>query len=197
MRGYTRAQLAAAATAGQLAAGEPYLITDENRIAVGTGATTYQDYAKLSEAGSGAAGLVVVRNNGSTVQSVPTATWTKLTTALGVVVTNENGWDVANSRFQPTVAGTYLVDLLAGVNHTAGSWSVIYAALYFNGANLAMQHSIYANGMGPSNQHVSAVIRMNGTTDKIECYLYHSATVAENTLASSTGMRFSACRLGD
>lgn len=47
----TRAQLDAAATAGQLAAGEPYLITDENRLAVGTSATSYQALAKESEAG--------------------------------------------------------------------------------------------------------------------------------------------------
>lgn len=45
----TRAQLNAAATAGTLKAGEPYLITDEARLAVGTATNAYQDYAKLSE----------------------------------------------------------------------------------------------------------------------------------------------------
>lgn len=37
----TRSQLNTAAAASGLASGEPYLITDEGRVAVGTGATTY------------------------------------------------------------------------------------------------------------------------------------------------------------
>lgn len=37
----TRSQLTTAAAASGLASGEPYLITDEGRIAVGTGATTF------------------------------------------------------------------------------------------------------------------------------------------------------------
>ena len=45
----TRAQLDAAALAGQLNVGEPYLITDESRIAIGTSATTYDETARLSE----------------------------------------------------------------------------------------------------------------------------------------------------
>lgn len=53
----TRAQLNAAAGASQLKIGEPYLITDENRIAVGLSATTYETYAKESEAGGGGGGL--------------------------------------------------------------------------------------------------------------------------------------------
>lgn len=46
----TRAQLEAAAAASQLKAGEPYLITDEGRIAAGLSATTYEAGAKQSEA---------------------------------------------------------------------------------------------------------------------------------------------------
>lgn len=45
----TRAQLDAAAAASQLRQGEPYLITDENRIAVGVSTTTYEVYAKALE----------------------------------------------------------------------------------------------------------------------------------------------------
>ena len=41
----TRAQLNAAASANSLAAGEPYLITDENRLAVGLSVSTYAEYA--------------------------------------------------------------------------------------------------------------------------------------------------------
>lgn len=49
----TRAQLDAAAAASQLAAREPYFITDESRFAVGTSATAYQAMAKEGEGGGG------------------------------------------------------------------------------------------------------------------------------------------------
>lgn len=45
----TRAQLDAAAVASGLSAGEPYLITDEWRMAIGTGEMTYQDVARADE----------------------------------------------------------------------------------------------------------------------------------------------------
>lgn len=67
----TRAQLNAAATAGNLKDGEPYLITDEARIAVGTATNAYQDYGKLSEVNAKQATLVSGTNiktiNGSSV----------------------------------------------------------------------------------------------------------------------------------
>lgn len=49
----TRAELNTAAAANQLSAGEVYLITDENRLAVGLTTSTYETYAKASEAGGG------------------------------------------------------------------------------------------------------------------------------------------------
>ena len=46
----SRAQLEGAKTNNSLNLGEPYLITDEGRIAIGTGSNTYVDFAKASEA---------------------------------------------------------------------------------------------------------------------------------------------------
>lgn len=60
----TRAQITTAAGASQLAAGEPYLITDEARIAIGTSATSFMDFAKLSEAGGGGGGTSTVIDGG-------------------------------------------------------------------------------------------------------------------------------------
>lgn len=45
----TRAQIEAAKAAGQLRDGEPYLITDENRVAVGTSSNGYSSFAKIEE----------------------------------------------------------------------------------------------------------------------------------------------------
>jgi hypothetical protein len=47
----TRAQINSAASANGLVQGEIYLITDEDRFAIGLSASTYETYAKESEAG--------------------------------------------------------------------------------------------------------------------------------------------------
>lgn len=49
----TRSEINVAAATGALNAGEVYLITDEDRIAIGTSTSTYETYAKESEAGGG------------------------------------------------------------------------------------------------------------------------------------------------
>lgn len=53
----TRAQIEAAKTAGDLAAGEPYLITDESRLAVGTANNAYTAMAKEGESGGSGGSL--------------------------------------------------------------------------------------------------------------------------------------------
>ena len=45
----TRAQLDAAASGAELIQGEPYLITDEDRIAVGLSTTTYEEFVKPAD----------------------------------------------------------------------------------------------------------------------------------------------------
>lgn len=49
----TRAALNALAASNGLAQSEIYFISDENRIAVGTSVSTYEVFAKVSEAGGG------------------------------------------------------------------------------------------------------------------------------------------------
>jgi hypothetical protein len=59
----TRTEIDSAATANGLNAGEVYLITDENRIAIGTSLNTYESYAKESEAGGGSGTTVLTFAN--------------------------------------------------------------------------------------------------------------------------------------
>ena len=60
------AQLVAAATADQLKEGEPYLITDQGRIAVGTSTSTFEVFAKIEEA-SAAQVAILTNTQQSTV----------------------------------------------------------------------------------------------------------------------------------
>lgn len=56
----TRLQVNTARDANQLTLGEPYLITDENRIAIATGSNSYQDFAKVGEGGTIDADLTAI-----------------------------------------------------------------------------------------------------------------------------------------
>jgi hypothetical protein len=56
----TRTEIDSAATANGLNAGEVYLITDEDRIAIGTSTNTYESYAKESETGNGTGGTTIL-----------------------------------------------------------------------------------------------------------------------------------------
>ena len=58
----TRAQINAAATAGNLNAGEPYVITDEGRMAIGESASAYTAFLKDGEGGA-ASGTVATPSN--------------------------------------------------------------------------------------------------------------------------------------
>jgi hypothetical protein len=91
----TRAQLNAAVTGNTLNLGEPYLITDENRIAVGTGSNSYEVFAKSSEiqaldadltAISGLTGTGFLKRTGADTWALDTNTYlTTLTDTLATV----------------------------------------------------------------------------------------------------------------
>lgn len=111
----TRAQITTAAGASQLAAGEPYLITDEARIAIGTSATSFMDFAKLSEAGggSGGTGAFATYNytgNGSTTTFAATTDIT-----VDNILVTENGV-LQEPTTDYTVSGTNVVFTTAPAN---------------------------------------------------------------------------------
>jgi len=91
----TKAQLDAAVTANTLNLGEPYLITDQNRIAIGTGSNSYEVFAKSSEiqaldadltAISGLTGTGFLKRTGVDTWALDTNTYlTALTDTLATV----------------------------------------------------------------------------------------------------------------
>jgi hypothetical protein len=74
----TRAQLDAAVTGNTLNLGEPYLITDEGRIAVGTGSNSFVDFAKFGEIQALDADLTAISGLTGTgfLKRTGTNTWT-------------------------------------------------------------------------------------------------------------------------
>jgi len=103
----------------------------------------------------------------SSAQTVGTQTYTKLLFETEEFDTNNN---FASSRFTPTVAGYYQLNLSAlwGANTYA---TII---IYKNG-------SVYkqsGGGSALSSVNISTTVYMNGTTDYVEGYIYLEAAQA-------------------
>jgi hypothetical protein len=96
----TRSQLDAAAAAFGLNTGEPYLITDEDRIAVGLSASTYQDYALTSESPS----KTFLNNTGSVLEA---GSIVYVTGASGQQLTVAKGLANAESTSSKTIGIVY------------------------------------------------------------------------------------------
>ncbi len=98
----TRANLDAQAAANSLLVGEPYFITDENRYAVGSSATTYQTFAKQGEAEQ-ALSSKLVPIDGSTGQVL---TKTSANTFAWATAPAGTGSSATTSSFKGTFGNT-------------------------------------------------------------------------------------------
>lgn len=87
----TRAQIESAKTANGLLNGEPYLITDESRIAVGTGVSGYSDCAKKSEVDEKELALGNPSSDGMVLSSTAAGvrSWITVANPLGTILVIE------------------------------------------------------------------------------------------------------------
>ena len=83
----TRAQLNAAVSSNALNLGEPYLITDEGRIAVGTGSNTFADFSKVSE-------TQPINSNLTSISNL---------TGAGILQKTVTGWELSTSIETDTI----------------------------------------------------------------------------------------------
>lgn len=147
----TRAQLDAAATAGQLAAGEPYLITDENRLAVGTSATSYQALAKESEAGGSIAnaGAIAWPKRSATPRIVGDVAGTPLATATGLN-TGTTGDKSGTLSFTLSPGQIYWASLISSAAATVRALAVgsVQASLGRTANNTTVISYLFAAGSG-------------------------------------------------
>jgi hypothetical protein len=118
----TRAQLDAAALAGTLSAGEPYLITDEDRVAVGLTASTYQAYAKVGEGGAAPGPALLLKC--TTATQTFTGSADTLVTCLDTVLLNTHSAWASNTFTVPAGwGGIYDVRLhVAALLVAQNSW---------------------------------------------------------------------------
>lgn len=112
--------------------------------------------------------------------SVATSTWTKLQNNNKEFDTAGAYDNATNYRFQPSVAGYYVVDG-AWANNAASSVSSV--SVYKNGSAYKTGTQIL-NTTVVAQAYVSALVYLNGSTDYVELYGYQSSG---GTVSAYTG----------
>jgi hypothetical protein len=104
--------------------------------------------------------------------------WTKLDLNTELFDTNSN---FSSSRFTPTVAGYYKVDITIRGNT---GLSELQPYLYKNGSSFKGGQTIAATSTNALS--LSALVYLNGTTDYLESYAYAgtSATTTGNQVST-------------
>ena len=119
-----------------------------------------------------------------TGQTLSANTWTKITLSSAVFDT-DSCFDTSNSRFTPTVAGYYQVNASI-LWDTGGTVSLV--SIHKNGSSQSLtEWANFTWGAGTSI-NVNNIIYMNGTTDYLEMYGYHSA--GTSTVNKDSGNTF-------
>ena len=103
-----------------------------------------------------------------------------------------NAYDnVTNFRFQPLVAGYYQVNGAVNIAYSAAVYNA-FCSIYKNGTQFKTG-SIGAGASGvQAGGAVSALVFLNGSTDYVEIYGYHSAGSAQNTSNTAQNTYFQA-----
>ena len=103
-------------------------------------------------------------------------TWTKL-------IFNTEDFDTANCfdsttnyRFTPNVAGYYQINLISTVGQNGATTTNYYASIYKNGSTYANTLTGDVPNGSYSNQSISIVLYLNGSTDYVEAYIRPSQT---------------------
>lgn len=117
----------------------------------------------------------------SSAQTGLTVAWTKISLQAELFDTNNSFDSTTNYRFQPTVAGYYM--LIGNIYFTTTGINN-YIAIYKNG-NGVVYGTAYPTASGASNPYssVTTFVYMNGTTDYVELWGY-----ATNTWSTGIGI---------
>ena len=129
--------------------------------------------------------------HGSSAQSVPVTTWTKIE-LKGEVADLDGLFDHSSTyRYTPQVAGWYYVAFNFIVTGMGGNSHEMYASIYKNGSSAVKAHGGGRGGYGGFGQaDVYGFVQMNGSSDYLEAYGWqnNSSSAARSVHTSYTRM---------
>lgn len=147
----------------------------------------------ISPAGLGAQQFVSVHRGGSG-QSINASTLTKVqhnTEAFDAAGVYDNA---TNYRMTPTIAGKYHV-VAALLYSNMDDQEMIETHIYKNGSSVAFFRASISGNAIDRCAYVAADIDMNGSTDYLEHYAYHTHGSARNITGDSFSCFFQAIRI--
>ena len=117
-------------------------------------------------------------------QSLTSSTWTKVTYDTVDFDTNSN-FSTSTSRFTPTIAGYYQINVTISTEG-AGGLTRFISEIYKNGSSYSRFSDLQVSSGTIGRDHSgSEIVYFNGTTDYIEVYSYQIATTPNLDSASN------------
>jgi len=112
-------------------------------------------------------------------QTLTNATWTKITFQTESYDIGSH-FDLTNSKFQPTVAGYYQLNVL--LYYGSGINTAIRSTIYKNGAEHRKIAVLYHTDASLDDYGIAGtcIVEANGTTDYFEIYGWASGTATVN-----------------
>lgn len=111
-------------------------------------------------------------------QSVARAGWVKIEFDTELFDIDSEYDKDTNYRFTPTREGYYQVNFLASITMTDGN--ALGGAIYKNGSSVATEWRAKSAAIEPHPVDCGKTIYLNGSTDYIEFFVYHDASVNRN-----------------
>lgn len=177
--------------------GVPYLFPSADGAASQVLTTNGAGGLSWSTVASGGGGDPVVPSfsvRKTSSQSIASGATAKVTWDTEEFDTNGN-FDLANNRFQPSVAGKYLLTAGAGMAMSAATRH--YVMIYKNGVLIAEGSRTIDGGSGLSgrNSVASIVVDANGTSDYFEVYVTQDDSVSRDVVATDSRTYFTGARI--
>ena len=142
---------------------------------------------------TGALPAVPTFHSSGDTQAITTATVTKKTLTSPTIDT-DSGFDDTNNRYTPNTAGTYLVTAVA-VYNAPSDGTGCYTSIYKNGSAVGTTESITASGSHNLSTIISVLVAMNGSSDYVEMFVYHTHGSNRNILEGNARTYLQAVRV--
>ena len=137
-----------------------------------------------------------VHKNGSDQSYTAGSGWVKVTFG-SELFDAANAFNTTNSRFQPNIAGKYLLSAMVTLYTLTSIGSPCYIALFKNGTVTHYGSNTFIPINGADNRlGISPVVEMNGSTDYYEIFVYTAASSDSAIKGETQNTWFTGCRVG-